>query len=251
MNIIGIVGKAGSGKDAVADILVKNHGFVRVALADPMKRFLRDVFQFSDEQLWGPSEKRNEADRRFPRKHSTAVYHGESCECCGLNLWQAHGVETQCYLTPRFALQQLGTEWGRAMSEDVSINLAMNDASQLLAGLRSFEDAEGGPMLTVPVYTPRAGLYFVPADDASLFVGRGPVCKGVVIPDVRFPDELARIRDAGGRIWRRPGESSLTSAAAAHSSETSLESVEAVDIPWYPSLDVVEAFVETILKRGL
>lgn len=35
--IIGLSGPAGSGKDAVADALCANHGFVRMALADPLK----------------------------------------------------------------------------------------------------------------------------------------------------------------------------------------------------------------------
>jgi hypothetical protein len=36
--IIGITGRAGAGKDTVADILVERHSFVRVALADEIKR---------------------------------------------------------------------------------------------------------------------------------------------------------------------------------------------------------------------
>jgi len=47
--IIGVAGNAGSGKDTVADHLVKHHGFVKVALADPLKRICREVFDFSEE----------------------------------------------------------------------------------------------------------------------------------------------------------------------------------------------------------
>lgn len=65
MSIVGITGQAGSGKDTVADRLVKEHGFQKVALADPIKRFGYHVFGFSEEQLWGPSDKRNEMDPRF------------------------------------------------------------------------------------------------------------------------------------------------------------------------------------------
>jgi hypothetical protein len=259
VNIIGITGKAGSGKDAVADSLCTNHGLVRVALADSMKRFCKEIFGFTDEQLWGPSELRNVIDKRLPRKHTWVQAdgivqlqefggHEFKCACCGA----VSDEETpQCYLTPRFALQQLGTEFGRAMFEDVWINYAMRDASQLLSGVRSFEDAEGGPSLMVPVYKPNAGLYFVPAGDASLFVGRGPQCKGVVIPDCRFPNELAAIRAVGGRIWHRPGKGNLSPSAAAHASENSLDEDAQCDahIPWYPGLSELDAFVAVVLAK--
>lgn len=41
--IIGLAGYAGSGKDSVAEYLVSNHGFDRVAFADPIKNVLYDT----------------------------------------------------------------------------------------------------------------------------------------------------------------------------------------------------------------
>ncbi len=38
--IIGFAGKAGSGKTTIADIFVQNHGFTKVAYADPLKEAL-------------------------------------------------------------------------------------------------------------------------------------------------------------------------------------------------------------------
>src|SRR5687768_3384285 len=43
MRIIGITGRAGSGKDTVADYLVERHGFVKIAFADPIKQMLRQL----------------------------------------------------------------------------------------------------------------------------------------------------------------------------------------------------------------
>lgn len=40
MKIIGITGKAGAGKDTVADYLVNYHGFVKYSLAEPIKQML-------------------------------------------------------------------------------------------------------------------------------------------------------------------------------------------------------------------
>src|SRR5574340_974402 len=63
--IVGLMGKAGSGKDTLADYLVECHGFVKMSLADEMKRFAKKVFGFTDQQLWGPSQYRHGIDGRF------------------------------------------------------------------------------------------------------------------------------------------------------------------------------------------
>ena len=47
----------GSGKDEAAAALA-SRGFVAVALADPIKRFLIEVYGFTEDQLWGPSDLR-------------------------------------------------------------------------------------------------------------------------------------------------------------------------------------------------
>jgi hypothetical protein len=68
MNIIGVTGPAGVGKDCFAEYMVMKHRFARIALADPMKRIARDIWDFSNQQLWGPSSERNKPDKRFPRE---------------------------------------------------------------------------------------------------------------------------------------------------------------------------------------
>jgi len=106
--IIGISGQACSGKDTAADILVKQYGFVKISLADLMKRICKEVFDFSEEQLWGPSEKRNEPDKRYLSPD------GE-------------------YLSARKSLQLIGTEWGRKCYEDVWVDYTMRISKQLLS----------------------------------------------------------------------------------------------------------------------
>lgn len=187
MNIVGLAGLAGAGKDTAADILVNRFGFVKVALADPMKRICQEVFNFSSEQLWGPSEKRNEQDKRYP--HAFAGSRSEPRE----------------WLTPRHALQRLGTEWGRHCYEDVWIDLAIKTAQALLSERCRYEQSEG---LT---YQPGPRM---PSNQ----------WRGVVVPDVRFPNELRAIRNVRGKTWKiwRP-DAGLAGDAAAHSSENSLE----------------------------
>lgn len=64
---------AGAGKDEASKVLVE-HGFVSVAFADIMKRFAREVFGFTDSQLWGPSEERALPDKRYYRGLKTYTY---------------------------------------------------------------------------------------------------------------------------------------------------------------------------------
>ena len=161
MNIIGLAGAASAGKSTVARMLVGDHGFTEVALADPIKRICRDVFAFTDEQLWGPSSKRNEPDTRFRRS------------------------DLSC-LTPRHALQQLGTEWGRGCYDNVWVDLAIRTADKLLGQV-------------VYDYNPKYGPRLNTADSLTREKCRP---RGVVISDVRFVNEAEAIRAAGGKVWR-------------------------------------------------
>ena len=61
--IIGIIGKKRVGKDTVADYLVTEYGFEKMALADPMKKAVKEIFLMTDEQLWG--SKKDEVDERY------------------------------------------------------------------------------------------------------------------------------------------------------------------------------------------
>ena len=75
MKLTALVGQANSGKDTVAGYFVNNHNFVQVALADPLKRLGSKVFEFTEEQLWGPSEYRNALDPRY--KYSYKIVTGK------------------------------------------------------------------------------------------------------------------------------------------------------------------------------
>lgn len=205
--IVGLCGAAGSGKDTVADFMVKNHGFVKIAFADPLKRICKEVFDFSDEQLWGPSEMRNAPDDRYPRGFIDAG-HMLTEEA----LKEFPDGKVPQYLTPRYALQQLGTEWGRGCYENVWIGYAMRVANEVLKS----------PLYT---YSQRAGL--LDLKKYPLGSGYSSVVKGVVISDVRFQNEIDAIHKASGKVVRlvRP-RLGLTGAASMHASES-----EQRDIP--------------------
>lgn len=187
--IIGILGVAGAGKDTAADFLVRDHGFTKVALADPLKRLARDVFAFTDDQLWGPSAARNAPDERYPRDHSYAYIDADNdlyeCASCGDRIvdWQAEKVigVGGCFLTPRYALQTLGTEWGRHCYSNVWVEYALRVAGQLY---------------------------------------------NAVVSDLRFKNEVDAFRKAGAKLIRivRPG-AGLAGSAGRHVSEAEQESI--------------------------
>jgi hypothetical protein len=181
---------AGSGKDTIAEQLVKKHQFVSVALADPMKRFCQEIFDFTDDQLWSVSEKRNEPDKRYKRPLSE----WNEAVVKGLQVPRELVLTPEMtYLTPRYALQRLGTEWARDCYQDVWVNYCLKQCSVLLEEDGwMYRKAEG---VVSQWDTTSEGEW--KRDDAP--DGR---YKGVVIPDLRFVNEFKRIKEAGGKVWR-------------------------------------------------
>jgi hypothetical protein len=92
MSIIGLVGFAGSGKGAVADILVEKHGYTKLSFADSVKDATAAIFGWERSLLEGDTSE----SREFREKTDS--------------FWSARlGYD----LTPRLELQRMGTEAGR------------------------------------------------------------------------------------------------------------------------------------------
>ena len=51
--IVGVSGLKRSGKDTVAELLVKEYGFERYSFADPIKEAMSIVFDWDDRYLYG------------------------------------------------------------------------------------------------------------------------------------------------------------------------------------------------------
>lgn len=141
----------------------------------------------------------------------------------------------QYYLTPRHALQQLGTEFGRACYPDIWVEYTMRVAQKLLK--KDYELNE-----RIWAYTSRLGLF--QAQGYRPHWG-SVLAKGVVIPDVRFKNEADAIFKAGGDVWRieRPG-AGLQGEAAKHISETEQTAIPCVHVMNNAfDLDTLEALV--------
>lgn len=100
-HVIGLAGYAGSGKDTLADYLVREHGYTKLAWAGPLKAGLAAM------GLPEPAD-RDDKERIVPGFTFT---------------W-------------REAAQRLGTEWGRALDSQIWIKMVVQHIQKAPAGSR-------------------------------------------------------------------------------------------------------------------
>jgi len=202
MKMIAVAGPKGSGKDTVARMVCgfeERPEFVRVAFADELKRLCRVIFPVPEAVLWGPSERRD-APQRFPLLARSDVHFRADLVAKAVHvLVRGHRtiaeVETalagfinrafdkltaEGALTPRYLLQQFGTEFGRALYEHIWIDRVAQITEHLADNNIEYEETVGTTYRT----TPRAYDYL-----------------GVVVSDCRFPNEALRVRELGGEVW--------------------------------------------------
>lgn len=100
--IVGVAGFIGSGKDTIADYLITFKGFKRMSYAEPLKDAVSAIFGWDRELLEGTT--------KYSREWRDQV-----------DPWWAERLDIN-HLTPRWVLQQWGTEVGRrAFHDDIWI----------------------------------------------------------------------------------------------------------------------------------
>ncbi len=156
MKLIGLSGKAGSGKDTVAKYLVEKYGFEAEWFARPLKLYIGGaIFGLEYHQLWGKQEDKEKIDPRYG-------------------------------LSPRQILQMAGMKL-REIYPDIWVDKLFDN----IVGLDR-----------------------------------------VVIPDVRYVNEVEAIHRAGGEVWRidRDGAGASAVELASHASEIELDNYQNFDI---------------------
>lgn len=125
MRLIGLCGRARSGKDTVGSMIrdyVAQHGETveMIAFAEPLKRFCGEVFGWTDAHLYG--HLKDVPDDRYPRPPRWRSARER------LGRWLLGLQDGPPVLTPRYAQQTLGTEWGRDCFEDAWVDYGLRRA---------------------------------------------------------------------------------------------------------------------------
>jgi hypothetical protein len=196
--VLGLVGPAGSGKDLVADWFIENQKFIKIAFADPMKRFVLRAFPaVTIEQLWGPSEERNREFEVSELWWFEAIGHFGSAASEIVNDVLDAGNRVDGYLklhdwftwlrrqypktiSARYILQTLGTEWGRAVDPLMWAKYAHKVAAKIREGRSTYHQHQGVVEFVDPCFEYR----------------------GVIIPDHRFKNEVELTQEQGGYVIR-------------------------------------------------
>lgn len=227
--IVILSGKAGSGKDTVADFFVKNHNVVKIAMSDPMKRFCQSVFEFTDDQLWGPSDYRNGVDSRYldeekwnhARVRMVSVSSnwlksinvpdpGDKLSSAHKNLddWFTYLYKNNTKFSPRIALQYLGTQTFRSIDPNIWVNNAIGIAKTLLGGGYRYSREQGlivdkAPHLGAPLLIPSF----------------------ITITDGRFANEILNVKSIGGIAIKIKSDYTANVGIDNHASETSIDKI--------------------------
>lgn len=68
--LIGISGKKGSGKSTFGNYLINQYGYTEYAFADPLKNICRELFSFTDAQLYGDRKEELDEYWNITPRHS-------------------------------------------------------------------------------------------------------------------------------------------------------------------------------------
>lgn len=241
--LIAFAGRMGVGKDTAAEFLQES-GYIRIALADELKRFACHLFEIPPRYAFGPSALRNQVlvdtserfwDRVHARVEKSLNWIHMLFESAVVNrdpVMALHEVIEKIRqfreITVRLVLQLLGTEWGRSVDDLVWIRALMRTSRVVID-------------TNVP-YTPEKGLDY----QADPTIGP-PKPLGVVVTDARFPNEVEAVQTAGGRVfWIEPG-ARVPAPPRTHASEPDYSDLAAWVTGVIPNMSDVGAFRVNVL----
>jgi hypothetical protein len=130
--VVGLSGYAGAGKDAVADILVSDYGFTKMAFADPLKAMLRRLDPIIGHELYaGCCAECSDIPEVTEVRFSDAAQYGFDDQSLKRSPW-AEEV--------RDLWQKFGTEVFREEDEDFWVNKAAKALGETTAERVVFTD---------------------------------------------------------------------------------------------------------------
>lgn len=200
MQLIGLHGRAGAGKDTIATYLEEAHGFLRWGFGDPLynevnaafgTRLLRRELTQEDKEVARPElALENCADGNFVDVALEKLVRSDALQYA--ETWAKQP------LTLRWVLQVWGTEYRRGSNDRYWIEQADLFIRGFLETLKVFD--KGGKLMG---YRNVAGLVCI---------------------DMRFQNERELIEEYSGQVWhvRRDTTSIFDSISAAHASEQPL-----------------------------
>jgi len=101
-----ISGFSGTGKDEIAKRLWSKHNATQANLVDPAKRHVMDLYGFTEDQVFGPSESRNSGDDRYVRSDGTLLTPREALQkYCALmqDMYECTWVSKAVYVHHKIA----------------------------------------------------------------------------------------------------------------------------------------------------
>lgn len=130
MTIIALAGKKSAGKDSAGNVLVKKHGFTKIALADPLRELCSKTFSIPYNMFLDHDKKDKEMSRIMLDYHHIDMVRNVVESDWGFqishdareNMEEYYGEE---FKTPRDALRCVGNMLRYCVRDDIWIVLAM------------------------------------------------------------------------------------------------------------------------------
>lgn len=246
LKTIVLCGPAGCGKNSVADMFSRQHGYVQIALADAIKRFCGRVFDVPNRLLWGSSAAREKTIGAVGLPISDPVVQDVLMdELDRLNIlagdqriWKDHLVRViesnSPITTPRRLLQLVGTEWARAIDPLFWCRHALLAVQGCAQGY---------------TYSAAKGLSTAPSEQIAYV-------RPAVITDGRFENELKFFaKHSGGSVnfWIDDSRRNPNRPPPTHSSEPTRASLSPYckEIDNNLPMEQVEKFVASDEMKGL
>lgn len=201
--MIGIVGLAGAGKDTVCDILIENHfkDHIRYAFADPLKSFTMSTLHLTQQQCYDNKLKEENVSMRINKQ-----FLFETFKSTMTNMFPKIRQDSHVYLFETF-LRVISTETKK------DFFLVRKYFEYALLGEYIHFDTTPRKLLQI------IGTEFFRNTISSNFWTDIAPKSHIIVPDVRFQNEIDFIKNNGGVIIKVVDKGLKEIQTSGHASE--------------------------------